>query len=374
MNNDFIRKLIKVGSAFRLPGAFFSYEELNMGNINRTYKVNYVISDDTGMARLKPFLFQRVNTYAFKNPVQLMENIDKVTEYIRAKRPESLNLHFHHTENNGVRKTYLFDEDEFWRVINYVPSITFMTCDDIKVIRNAGIAFGDFQTVLHDFDPSQLYYTIPDVDNTRKRYEALKESIKNDLAGRAGKVGEEIDTLLKAEDKACRLTDLAGEGKLPLRVTHNDTKINNVLFDAKTYKSLVVIDLDTVMPGLVGNDFGDAIRFAANFRAEDDDNYEKVGVDLNIFWAFADGFLSQTAQALTELEIDTLGLSCYSMACELAARFLTDYLNGDKYFKTNYPEHNLVRTRNQLALARDMEVKMDAMDAIIKSCVVKYKK
>ena len=372
-NNELIQKLISVGTAFRLPGPFFSYEELQMGNINCTYKVNYVIDDGTGRARLKPFLFQKVNTYAFKNPVQLMDNIDKVTEHVRRKRPDGLNLHFHHTEKDGVRRTYLFDGDEFWRVMNFVPSVTFMTCEDPFVVRNAGIAFGDFQTALSDFDPAQLYYTIPDFHETRKRYENLKKSIAKDAAGRAAQVKEEIDYLLSVEDKACTLTDLCNEGKLPLRVTHNDTKINNVLFDAKTHESLVVIDLDTVMPGLVGSDFGDAIRFAANFVAEDSREYDKVGVDLNIFWAFADGFLSQTAKTLTQTEVETLGLSCFAITCELATRFLADYLDGDKYFKIGYPEHNLVRARNQIALAKDMESKMIAMDAIVQGCVKKYK-
>ena len=374
MDQLLIEKLTKVGAAFRLPGLFFSYEEVNMGNINHTYKVNYVMDDGFGRARIKPFLFQRVNTYAFKEPVKLMENIDKVTEFIRGKRPNALNLHFHHTEKDGVRLTYLFDGDEFWRITNYVPSITFMTCNDVKVVHNAGEAFGDFMTVLSDFDPKQLYYTIPDFHNTRKRYDALKKSVAADVKGRAELVQDEIDYLLLNEDKACTLTDLFNGGKLPLRVTHNDTKINNVLFDEKTLESLLVIDLDTVMPGIIASDFGDAVRFAANFTAEDSGDYDKVGVDLNIFWAFADGFLSQTAKALTELEINTLALSCYSLTCELATRFLADYLDGDRYFKINYPEHNVVRVRNQIALARDMEKKIEAMDAIVQGCAKKYRK
>jgi len=368
-----IHKLISVGAAFHLPGPFFSYEELKMGNINNTYKVNYVIDDGSGMAKLKPFLFQKVNTYAFKNPVQLMNNIDKVTEFVRRKRPDALNLHFHHTGEEGARRTYLMDGDEFWRIMNYVPSVTFMSCSDPKIIRNAGVAFGDFQTVLSDFDPSQLYYTIPDFHDTRKRYADLKKSVGADAAGRAASVREEIDYLLSVEDKACTLTDLHHSGELPLRVTHNDTKINNVLFDVKTHEPLIVIDLDTVMPGLVGSDFGDAIRFAANFAEEDSAEYGKVGVDLNIFYAFADGFLSQTATALTEAEIDTLGISCFALACELATRFLADYLDGDNYFKIKYADHNLVRVRNQIALARDMEDKMNAMDSIVRGCVKKYR-
>lgn len=368
-----MKTLAKVGTAFRLPGLFYNYEELKMGNINNTYKVNYMIDDGAGMARLKPFLFQCVNTYAFKQPIQLMDNIDKVTEFIRNKRPDALNLHFHHTEVTGERKTYLWNGDQFWRVMNFVPSVTYMTCDDLTVVRNAGVAFGSFQTSLSDFDPTQLYYTIPDFHNTRKRYADFKESVNKDVKGRASKVREEIDYLLSVEELACKLTDLYNEGELPLRVTHNDTKINNVLFDEKTKDSLVVIDLDTVMPGLVGSDFGDAVRFAANFTAEDSEEFEKAGVNLNVFWAFADGFLSQTASSLTDKEIDTLGDSCFSLTCELSTRFLKDYLDGDVYFKTKYPGHNLVRARNQIALAKDMEEKMPAMSAIVKGCVAKYR-
>ena len=373
MDSEVTGKLLKIGEAFNIEGPLFSYEELNMGNINRTYKVNYIRDDGTGLAKLKPFLFQRVNTYAFKNPVQLMENIDRVTEYIREKRPDSVNLHFHHTGTGEGRRTYLFDGDEFWRVCNYVPSVTFMTCDDLNIIRNAGKAFGDFQTVLADFDPAQLYYTIPDFHDTRKRYEKLERDIAADPCGRVAEVKDEIDYILSVKDKACLLTDLFNEGKLPLRVTHNDTKINNVLFDEETHDALVVIDLDTVMPGIVGSDFGDAIRFAANYTEEDSRDTSKTGIDLNVFWAFAEGFLSETADALTDLEIDTLAASCFSLTCELVTRFLDDYIDGDRYFKINSPDHNLVRTRCQIALARDMERKMEAMDAIVKGCVEKYR-
>ena len=144
MDPQVAKKLLKVGEAFHIPGPFFSYEEICQGNVNHTYKVNYIRDDGTGMARIKPYLVQKVNTYAFRNPIQLMENIDKVTEYIHAKRPNETCLHFHHTETDGERKTYLMDEDGFWRICNYVPSVTYDTCDDIRVVRSAGEAFGDF--------------------------------------------------------------------------------------------------------------------------------------------------------------------------------------------------------------------------------------
>ena len=374
MDQQLARKLQQVGEGFHLRGPFFSYEEVSQGNVNRTYKANYIRDDGTGMAVIKSYLVQRVNTYAFRNPVQLMENIDQVTEYIREKMPEKVSLHYHHTDECEGRKTYLMDEDgSFWRICNYVPSVTFDTCDDLRVVRNAGEAFGEFQMALSDFDASRLYYTIPDFHNTRKRYETLIHDAEADPCGRVAEVKEELDWLLSVQDQACKLTDMFNAGELPLRVTHNDTKINNVLFDVDTHEALVVVDLDTVMPGLVGHDFGDAIRFAANFVEEDAENYAKAGINLNIFWAFAEGFLKYTAKTLTENEISTLGLSCFVLACELATRFLDDYINGDKYFNVKKEKHNLVRTRCQIALAKDMLEKMDAMQAIVNECARKYR-
>ena len=369
MNPDVAHKLLRVGEAFQIPGPFFSYEEIKMGNVNHTYKVNYIRDDGTGMAKIKSYLVQRVNTYAFQHPVELMQNIDRVTEHIRRERPGSQCLHFHHTTGG---ENYLMDDDGFWRMSNYVPSITFDSCDDLSVVRSAGEAFGDFQLMLSDFDASQLFYTIPDFHDTRKRYEKLKADAAADPCGCVEQVREELEWLLSAEDEACRLTDLYNAGELPLRVTHNDTKINNVLFDESNRQALVVIDLDTVMPGLVGHDFGDAIRFAANFVEEDSEKTAQAGINLNVFWAFAEGFLKKTAATLTKNEVDTLGVSCFALACELATRFLDDYIVGDKYFKVKKPQHNLLRTRCQIALAADMRLKMDAMNAIVKECARKY--
>ena len=371
MNPDVARKLLKVGEAFRIPGPFFSYEEIKMGNVNHTYKVNYIRDDGSGMAKIKSYLVQRVNTYAFQRPLELMSNIDKVTEYIHAKYPHVKCLHFHHT---AERNNYLMDEDGFWRLSNYVPSVTFNSCEDLEIVRSAGQAFGDFQMMLSEFDASSLYYTIPDFHNTRMRYEKLKTDMEEDPCGRVAEVREELDWLLSVEDEACKLTDLYEAGEMPLRVTHNDTKINNVLFDEESLKPLVVIDLDTVMPGLVGHDFGDAIRFAANFVEEDSPEAEKAGLNLNIYWAFAEGFLKETAPTLTEAEAETLGNSCFTLACELSTRFLDDYITGDKYFKIKDLKHNLTRTRCQIALAKDMRKKMDAMNAIVRDGWVRYKK
>ena len=370
-NPELARQLLHVGEKFCIPGPFFSYEEIKMGNVNHTYKVNYIRDDGSGMAQIKSYLVQKVNTYAFQHPLELMSNIDKVTEYIHEKYPDIKCLHFHHTKE---RHNYLEGEEGFWRLSNYIPSVTFNSCDDLSVVRSAGQAFGNFQQMLADFDASSLFYTIPDFHNTRSRYAKLKEEIARDPCGRVAKVRQELDWLLSVEDEACKLTDLYEAGKLPLRVTHNDTKINNVLFDEETLRPLVVIDLDTVMPGLVGHDFGDAIRFAANFVEEDCPKADEAGLNLNVYWAFAEGFLKETAPTLTEMEVETLGNSCFTLTCELATRFLADYLVGDKYFKINGPEHNLIRTRCQIALAKDMQTKMDAMNAIVRDCWQRYRK
>ena len=353
---DLHEKLHQVCKLFRINDEFLGYETIQMGNVNRTYKVNFRLADGSP----KSFLVQNVNTYAFRNPIALMDNIDQVTEHIRSKKPGQVALHFHHTAD---RKTYVIDGDNFWRMTNYVRSITYNTVKDPDILRNAGKAFGEFQMQLADFDIAQLYETIPNFHNTRKRYETFLTS------GRAEEVREEIEYLLSVQDLACKLTDLNAEGKLPLRVTHNDTKINNVLFHPEDNSAMVVIDLDTVMPGLIGHDFGDAIRFAANFVEEDCPDTEKAGVDLEVFRVFAEGFLSQTASTLTETEVETLALSCFVLTAELATRFLADYLDGDLYFNTKYPGHNLVRARCQIALAKDMLRKMPEMEKIVRECI-----
>ena len=355
------KKLKEVCKHFRIEGTYLGYTEINVGNVNRTYKVDFLM--DNGLA--KSYIVQKVNTYVFKNPIQVMDNIDKVTEYIRSKSCKGVPLHFHHTAD---RKTYVFDEEEgFWRLFNYIYSDTYNTTSDMEVIRNCGEAFGEFQTMLSDFDASQLYETIPDFHNTKKRFEKLEQDIQADPCNMVFSVREEIDWLLSVKEKACRLTDMYERGELPLRVTHNDTKINNVLFDRDSKQALAVIDLDTVMPGLVGHDFGDAIRFAANYVAEDCADYEKVGVNLDVFATFTEGFLKATNNALTKQEIETLPLSAFVLTVELATRFLDDYILGSPYFKTLYPEHNLVRTRCQIALAKDMLAKMDQMEEMVRS-------
>lgn len=358
------KKLAEVCKSFCIDGTFVGYETIQVGNVNQTYEVKFIMSD----GKAKSFLLQNVNTYAFHNPVELMDNVDKVTEHIRRKKPGQIALHFHHTAD---RKTFVIDGDNFWRMTNFIPAITYNTVGDPEIVANAGRAFGEFQRQLADFDITQLFETIPDFHNTCKRYEQLMDAVEKNPVGRVAQVREELDYLMSVKDTACKLTEMQMNGDLPLRVTHNDTKINNVLFNPVDKKAVVVVDLDTVMPGLVGHDFGDAIRFAANYVAEDSKEYDKAGVDLEIFRSFAEGFLEMTGDMLTQNEVDTLALSCFALTVELATRFLGDYILGDPYFKISYPEHNLVRTRCQIALSKEMLGKLAQMQQIVLDCVQK---
>lgn len=359
-------KLEQICRAFRIEGDFVGFETIQVGNVNKTYEVKFLLPD----GQPKSYLLQNVNTYAFRFPVELMNNIDLVTEHIRKKKVGGVALHFHHTAD---RKTYLIEGDNFWRMTNFIPSVTYSTAKNLEVIRNAGHAFGEFQMQLSDFDSKLLFETIPDFHNTPVRYRQLEKAIAADPKGRVAEVKDEIEYLESVREEACRLTDMLERGELPLRVTHNDTKINNVLFSPEDDSALVVVDLDTVMPGLVGHDFGDAIRFAANFVEEDSKEPEKAGVNMEVFRAFAEGFLEMTANTLTRNEIDTLALSCLTLTAELSTRFLADYILGDPYFKINYPEHNLVRTRCQIALAKDMQRNMGEMERIVRECVASAK-
>ena len=354
---DINEKLREICRLFRIEGTYVGSETIQVGNVNKTYEVKFIKPDGNP----KSYLVQNVNTYAFSQPVELMENIDKVTEHIRGKRPGRVALHFHHTAD---RKTYVIDGDNFWRLTNYIPSITYNSAESSEIIRNAGRAFGEFQMQLADFDITQLHETIPNFHQTRKRYEKLIASVEADPVGRVAQVQEELDWLMEVQDLACKLTDMGVSGELPLRVTHNDTKINNVLFHPVDNSAMVVIDLDTVMPGLVGHDFGDAIRSGASHGGENETDATKICLDLHLFEVYTRGYL-EGATKLTEREVAMLPMGALVITLELATRFLKDYLDGDLYFKTAYPEHNLVRARTQIALVADMQAKWEDMNRIV---------
>ncbi len=354
-------KLKRIGEIFRLKGKFYSYTTLTSGNVNGTYRVYYLSAEKA----LKIYVIQRINSYVFRNPEQIMSNIEAVTSHIRKKSGSNgATLHFHHTAEG--KNYYLDGEGSFWRLYDYVDANAFDTCTDLTILKNAGIAFGEFQMQLSDFDASCLYETIPDFHHTKKRMETLFRNAEQDICGRKAEVLHELAYLAEMRELAEKpISDLEA-GILPLRVTHNDTKINNVLFDKITKMPLLVIDLDTVMPGLAVYDFGDAVRFAANTACEDEADLSCVSLDLSKFKAFAEGFIGMTKTALTKAEIDSMSIGTLAITLELASRFLDDYLTGDRYFKVNYEGHNLVRTRCQLKLAEDIHQKLPQMNEIIK--------
>jgi Ser/Thr protein kinase RdoA (MazF antagonist) len=353
----------EVASKFRLPGEVYSYDAIVMGNINMTYKVTFERENGT----YKSYLFQRVNTKVFKNPAQIMENIDRVTNYIREKYPNQTTLHFHHTDD-GLNY-YVNDDKSFWRVVNFVDSITFNTSDDLRVIELTGKAFGQFQTQLSDFDGSLLYETIPDFHNTRKRLDTLFLHVAEDPCSRVKKVKNEVDYISSVRDKASLLSVMFENGEIPKRVTHNDTKCNNVLFDRVTKDPIVVIDLDTIMPGMSLYDFADAVRFIANTSVEDEPDISKVSFDTKKFEAFTKGFISETYESLEPVELNNLVKATFAITVELACRFLDDYITGDQYFRCAYAKHNLIRARCQLQLAKDIERKSEELEKIVQSVI-----
>ena len=359
------RKIEKICRKFGIDGEYLSYELLTNGHINTTYKVHFVRRGE-----VKDYILQRINVYVFKNPEAVMENIVKVTEYIREKikatgvSAKRYVLHYQPTENG---KYYFVDEkDGFWRCARFIDdSVTFNITDNPTVIEEAGKAFGEFQMYLADFPVQDLNIVIPHFHNTVLRYETFENSVQRNDTGRADGVKVEIQKYLSLKEIATKMYKMQRAGELPLKVTHNDTKCNNVLFDKTTFRHLSVIDLDTVMPGLVGFDFGDAIRFTANTCDEDEKDVSIVKLDMDKFEAFTRGFLSAVGQTLSENEKNTLALGAVTMTVECGMRFLTDYLDGDKYFKISREEQNLDRARCQLALAEDMITRIDEMNEVV---------
>ena len=356
----------EICNAFLIKGKYVGCEEINTGIINSTYKVTFLREGEQ-----KCYAVQKINKTVFKNPPEVMENMVSVTDFVREnieKKGLSTRRFVLRAFKTKEGKSYITDEfGDYWRCVRFIKdSVTYDSTDDYKIIESVGSAFGLFQNCLDGFDASTLYITIPDFHNTPKRYEALKLAIERDEKGRVASVKKEISDLLSFEKQACLLQTYFEEGQLPLRVTHNDTKCNNVSFDKNTGEALAVLDLDTVMPGLIAHDFGDAIRFIANTTIEDDPDIASVNLDLGKFEAFTKGFVSQLKESLTDFEKQTLWLGALTLTVELAVRFLTDYINGDVYFKVKYPGHNLDRARNQIALAKSIEKNKTKIQKIIK--------
>lgn len=333
------------------------------GHINDTYCVdgsNYIL--------------QRINTSVFRNPKELMENIENVTAFLRkiitaeGGDPDRETLTVIPTIHG--EHFYQLDEDNVFRVYKFIHNTKSIenstTSEDLY---EAGVGFGHFQKMLADFPVEKLHETIKDFHHTPKRVEALKAAIENDVAGRAETVKAEIAFALENAVWADTVIKGMEAGTIPVRVTHNDTKINNILFDTQTDKAICVIDLDTVMPGSALYDFGDALRMGGSTGAEDETDLDKVWFDENAYAAFAKGFLSEMKDSLTETEIKLLPLSVKLLTYECGIRFLTDYLNGDTYFKIHRPDHNLDRARNQFKLVADITAKEEKLVEITKNCL-----
>ncbi len=340
-------------------------EELNEGLINATFRLDFADHDTSDS-----YILQRINTVAFKNPEGLMHNIFMVTEHIRASRRKDGKTSARHVLNylKTTEGEYLYRDAEggCWRAYRYVGGATaHNVIENPNMFYEAGRGFGEFQTRLLDFPADQLVESIPYFHDTPRRYEAFCEAVKADKAGRVKDLPEEIAFVHARANRMHAIVDRLATGELPLRVTHNDTKLNNVLLDDETGRALCVIDLDTVMFGSVLYDFGDAIRYGANTVAEDEIDTDKVGFDMTLFEAFTRGFLEKTAGHLTEAELRLLPLGAEIMTLELVIRFLTDYIEGDVYFKTKYPGHNLVRAHAQMRLLTEMEKRMDDMYAFV---------
>ena len=341
--------------AFQIKGTPISCIEFGHGHINRTLKID----TDAG----ESYILQKINKYVFKNPFQVMANASAVTNYLRQRVSDPGQCqHFIPTHDGTF--CYRDEFDEFWKMSDFVGGICLDMPESDNDFYQSGVAFGRFQQMLSEFPAETLFETIPEFHNTIDRFRQLKESIAADVCGRLKNVRPEVEFSLMQEEKGSILQRMRQNGQLPLRVTHNDTKLNNVMLDAQTRKPLCVIDLDTVMPGLSVHDFGDSIRFGAATSVEDEKDLSKMNLDLHLFEVYTRGFLEE-ATALTDIEVEMLTLGAYTMTLEVGIRFLKDYLDGDLYFKTAYPEHNLVRARTQLKLVSDMNQNWDTLNEIV---------
>ena len=341
---------------FPLDGSVSSCERYGCGHIN----VTYLVVTTTGHR----YILQKINHHIFRNVPALMENISSVTNYLRKQMDDPRRVLTVVNTNDG--SAYYFDGEGYWRLYEFVEgSICLQQPETPEDFYQSAVAFGEFQQQLNNFPADTLHETIPNFHNTVDRYRIFHEVLAADPMGRAKDVRSEIDFVLAREQEAGTLVRLLGEGKLPLRVTHNDTKLNNVMLDDQTRTPLCVIDLDTVMPGLSAYDFGDSIRFGAATAAEDEKDLSKMEMSLDLFRIFTRGFL-KACPGLTELEKEMLPMGAKLMTLECGVRFLTDYIDGDHYFSVHREGHNLDRCRTQFKLVADMETKWDQMAQIVK--------
>lgn len=352
---------------FQYVGRLVRGNSYGSGHINDTYLLIFEIA---GMGNIK-IILQRMNKDIFNKPIELMENIMGVTAHLRKKIVENYGDPERETLNvipalDG-KPYYRDSRGDYWRSYRFITDATsYDQVEKPEHFYQSAVAFGNFQCLLADYPAETLHETIKGFHDTRARFAVFKKAVEEDVMGRAASVQKEIQFVLDREDVANCFCELQDKGELPLRVTHNDTKLNNIMIDNETGKAICVIDLDTVMPGLAMNDFGDSIRFGANTAAEDERDLDKVSCSMELFDLYAKGFIEGCAGRLTQKEIELMPMGAKVMTFECGMRFLTDYLEGDTYFKIHREGHNLDRCRTQFKLVEDMERKWDTMQEIVK--------
>ena len=355
-------KLNLIITHFAIEGSVADIKPMGAGLINDTYKVT------TAEAEAPDYVLQRINHHIFTDVEALQRNIIAVTSHLRRKLEAEATADIDRRvlrfiERTDSRDTYYFDGENYWRMMVFIPEALTFDIVNPEYSRHAGRAFGRFQADLVDISET-LVETIPDFHNIEFRLQQLREAMDDDKAGRLASVRDIADTLLACADEMCLAEKLHREGRLPKRICHCDTKVNNMLFDGDG-NVLCVIDLDTVMPSYVFSDFGDFLRSAANTGAEDDPDLDRVNFNMEIFRAFTEGYLESAGRFLTNEEIENLPYAASLFPYMQAVRFFVDYLNGDTYYKTHYPDHNLVRTRAQLKLFDSVRAHIPEMQAFI---------
>lgn len=360
-----MKDLLSIVSHFEMKGTVQEIKPLGAGLINDTYKVT------TAGADAPDYVLQRINHAIFQNVEMLQTNIDAVTRHIRRKLEEKGEadidrkvLHFIPTSES---KTYWHDGENYWRVMTFIPNAKTYETVNAEYSYYAGVAFGNFQAMLADI-PDTLGETIPDFHNMEFRLKQLRDAVAADAAGRVKEVQYYLDEIERRADEMCKAERLHREGKLPKRVCHCDTKVNNMMFD-ENGNVLCVIDLDTVMPSFIFSDFGDFLRSGANTGLEDDKDLDNVNFNMEIFKAFAKGYLESAKSFLLPIEIENLPYAAALFPYMQCVRFLADYINGDTYYKIQYPEHNLVRTKAQFKLLQSVEEQTPEMQKFIASCL-----
>lgn len=367
MESNFLELTKQALDLINIEGDIVEVVPFGGGLINATFLVRTKLEG----GEERKYILQRINHYIFKEVEKLMDNYCRVCDYLKdivAKNNGDIERETITVVNAKDGRSFTQDsEGNYWRAIKFIPdTITYETISCEDDFYKAGKAFGNFQNMLADYNAELLYESIPNFHNTKERLKTFINAIKENKSGRKDKVVDEINFILERQEQASSLVDMLERGELPLRVTHNDTKISNVLLDKDTKEGICVIDLDTIMPGLSLYDFGDAIRSGATFAREDEEDLSKVFVDLGLFEAFTKGFIEGVDNGLTQKEIEMLPMGAKIITLEQSMRFLTDYLDGDLYYKTSYDDHNLVRTRTQLKLVNDLEDKWEEVNNIVK--------